>query len=198
MARPKYLSGQKFGRLTVLDQYYSHNGRRKWKCSCECGAVVFVCTAKLVNGHTQSCGCLRVERAIAANTKHGNNRRTAPRTKEYRTWSAMWSRCTNSNHPFFYAYGEMGVTVCEEWKEFSTFLNDVGKCPSPSHSIDRIDPNGNYTKTNCRWATVSQQANNKRNTRRITINGTTKSASEWSRELGISRKSVLAKYRASL
>jgi hypothetical protein len=179
-----YLKDFKFGRVTVLhpsDRVRSHS---PVECRCECGKTFFTEAYRLKHGITQSCGCLRRER----NRQSGKARATHGLSKHplYRVWSKMLGRCfckTNKKYPI---YGGRGVTVCERWRSFPNFLSDVGERPSPYHSLDRIDTNGNYEPSNVRWATQDTQQNNRRDNRLFTIGGQTKTSAEWARKYGVS------------
>ena len=134
----------------------------QWECLCDCGRMCTRTGSALTGGKVRSCGCLRAEiNALSlakSNTKHGRTR-----TAEYRAWTSMKKRCTDSRSPSWPDYGGRGITVCERWAHsFVAFLVDVGERPSPLHSIDRIDNDGNYEPGNVRWATREQQARNKR------------------------------------
>lgn len=158
------LAGRQFGRLRAMKPSpvrYRRNVR--WVCRCDCGVEVIVTQGSLQNGHTKSCGCLRLERAEAINTIHGANREGA-RSPEYQAWANMKQRCENRKHPNYKQYGGRGITVCIKWsKDFSAFLADVGNRPSPQHSLDRFPNNdGDYAPGNVRWATTRQQHDNQR------------------------------------
>jgi len=142
------LAGKRPGRLEVL--FYV--GGNRWVCVCECGARVVVLGASLRKGRTKSCGCLARERA----TKHGMSR-----SRAYGIWKAMMQRCYNPNCSAYAYYGGRGIIVCECWHSFVNFLIDMGE-PPPGLSIDRINNDGNYEPTNCRWATPSEQNQNRR------------------------------------
>ncbi len=158
-----YLEGQQFGRLKVLDRARKSSRGRLWRCRCECGAETFVTSADLRSEHVRSCGCLKrahMRELGEARRKHGavqNNRATA----EYRAWQAMLNRCRRAKNANYRYYGGRGITVADRWQSFEAFLADMGSRPSPRHSLDRINPDGNYEPGNCRWATASEQQRNK-------------------------------------
>lgn len=157
----------------------------RWKCKCDCGSEVIVSLGNIRNGTTKSCGCLALESSKNRHLIHGNNRR-GRKTKEYRAWAHLKARCNNRSDHKFPIYGGRGITVCERWiSSFENFLADMGPCPD-GKSIDRIDVNGNYEPSNCRWATAKEQANNRRFNVRITIDGMTRTMSEWEKEKGLS------------
>jgi hypothetical protein len=105
--------------------------------------------------------------------------------REHDAWRGMLARCRNPRHPSYKNYGGRGITACERWNSFENFLDDMGKRPSPKHSLDRIDNNGNYEPGNCRWATRREQANNTRMNRFVTFDGRTMTLAQWARETGI-------------
>jgi hypothetical protein len=114
------------------------------------------------------------------------------KTPEYRAWAALIQRCTNSRLPKFKIYGGRGITVCDRWRyDFLSFLADMGKRPTPAHSVDRIDPNGNYEPSNCRWATSQEQQWNRTDNHLVTVDGETLPLSEWGRRLGTSHSVLL-------
>ncbi len=106
-------------------------------------------------------------------------------TTEYNSWRAMWERCTNQNYRKFNLYGGRGITICERWRDFVLFLQDMGPKPSRRHSLDRIDGNGNYEPSNCRWATSVEQRRNTSRNKILTLNGESMCVSAWSEKTGI-------------
>lgn len=154
--------GQIYGNLTVVELWLDHDypSHQKWHCKCSCGIDIVAWASSLVSGNTKSCGCLQRKRTSEASTTHGEGH-TA--TAEYRCWTHIKTRCYNPRIKNFDCYGGRGITVCERWRDsFENFLADMGRRPSPNHSIDRYpNPDGNYEPSNCRWATRSQQEQNK-------------------------------------
>lgn len=190
-ARYPDLTGRKFGMLKVIEKsgiYISPCGSRSslWRCRCECGRETTVMGYYLTNGHTKSCGCLKVD----SSTTHGMSK-----TRVYKIWSDMITRCYRKCHGSYKDYGGRGITVCDEWRNSPekfiewAFINGY----SDELSIDRIDSNGNYEPSNCRWATRKEQANNTRRNHRIVYNGKTQTLKQWAEELGISYKMMTGK-----
>lgn len=184
------LIGKRFARLTVLRRF----GITKYSCSimecrCDCGNVVNRKASSLIMGKTNSCGCLWLENLRIVLVKHG-----AKHTPEYNIWRAMKQRCLNPNNKAFKNYGGRGITICENWKNsFSLFIKDIGLRPSAKHSIERINNDGNYELSNCKWATREEQDCNKRTNRIVTFLGKSQPLSAWCRELGVKRE--LVQYR---
>lgn len=160
----KNISGERFGRL-VVTALNGINKRREavWLCQCDCGEQRLVRGVGLRSGHHRSCGCLHTEYS-----KSGDARRSHGKSNnaEYRAWTHMMTRCYNPNTADYPNYGGRGITVCYKWKtSFLAFLADMGEKPSPKHSIDRINNDGNYEPANCKWSTAKEQANNRRRPR---------------------------------
>lgn len=157
------LVGQTFGRLTVIKEVEKENNNRKryWLCKCTCNKEIIVEQGNLKNHLTQSCGCLRKEKAVQNNPTHLNG---LSETRLYQTWYNMKERCYNKERKDYEYYGKIGITVCEEWK--SNFLSfyewAINNGYEDDLTIDRVNPYGNYEPTNCRWATRKEQAHNKR------------------------------------
>ena len=161
VSKAKDRTGEKHGRLTVLrrgEDYRPPNGKPaiQWICQCECGTLLTVNVNNLRQGNTRSCGCLMIESA----TKHGLAYHPL-----YGVWGAMRNRCTNPDAAGYADYGGRGVTYCKEWEDLATFVRDVGPRPSNEHSLDRIDNDRGYEPGNVKWATLEEQAANKRRRR---------------------------------
>jgi hypothetical protein len=161
MAKLKDLTSQRFGRLVVLREAGRDvHGCAVWLCRCDCGGPEKrVRAPNLKSGRTRSCGCLLSEarRSGRQNLRHGRSK-----TTEYIIWLGMRARCYNVKGRPFKWYGGRGITVCERWRySFENFFADMGPRPSPEHSIDRIDNDGNYEPGNCRWALWSVQVQNR-------------------------------------
>lgn len=178
------ITGKTFGRLTVIERAANKGKQTSWKCECECGALVAVRGPHLKSGATASCGCLNAELARQLMTKHG-----MARTKIYRTWTRMKSRCLNRGDRKYADYGARGIKVCKRWMRFENFAEDMGE-PGKEMTIERINNNGDYEPSNCRWATLEEQAQNKRTTLRITVSGKTMRAEQWARATGIPAKEI--------
>lgn len=167
MPKILHLEGQRFGRLTVqsLSNEPRKTTHRKWICRCDCGNTTTVISSHLIANHTTSCGCYARALRRTSKLKHGQaggRGKSNQRTVEYNCWIAIHQRCQDPNHISFKYYGALGIIVCERWNTFTTFLTDMKQRPTSKHSIDRINPYGNYEPSNCRWATKKEQAINRR------------------------------------
>ena len=182
------LVGKRIGRLVVLNEAFGHKHvgkHRKWHVVCDCGNERDVYQDRLVSETTLSCGCLQKDVHVARITTHGKSN-----TPIHSVWQAMLARCTNSNNPAWEHYGGRGITVCERWKEFENFYSDMGDHPFVGAELDRIDNNGNYEPSNCRWATRSEQTSNTRRNVMLTIDGVTNTVMWWSKQVGISYRTL--------
>lgn len=179
------LTGQVFGRLTVVScAENSKGGIARWNCECSCGGSAIVRSNHLKNGHTQSCGCLQKERTSETKATHG-----MCKSPEYRSWDAMIQRCTNTNNPQYGNYGGRGIAVCDRWRDFANFYEDMGPRPKGT-SIDRINNDGNYELENCQWSTDKEQKRNTRRTRIIEYDGKKKCIEDWARDLNMNAVTI--------
>lgn len=185
------LTGLRFGKLLVVKRSGSRGKGSLWECRCECGIIKQIMRCNLVKAHTVSCGCHRRQRL----TTHGMKNRP-----EYRIWLAMKNRCHNpaiATNPLYRDYGGRGIKVCERWRaSFPDFLADMGPKPSPDHELDRIDNDGDYEPGNCRWATVTQQARNRRSNLLLTIDGETRCLAEWAEQYRMSQTCLYQRLKA--
>lgn len=182
------LTGQRFGRLTVIDDPDCGKGNRYCACKCECGVEKRVLAKSLTSGSTVSCGCYKSTLIGIRNRKHGQSG-----SPEYNCWHTMLSRCGNSNDPGYATYGARGIGVCERWLTFEQFLADMGPRPSHSHTLDRIDGARGYEPSNVRWATWKEQVRNRSNTVLIEHQGVSRTITEWSEILGVSVACIKAR-----
>lgn len=189
------LSGQKFGRLLVLERAENHGRQTYWKCRCDCGNIKEINGSKLKNGHTKSCGCLSKEITSEMSRTHGMSD-----TRLYRIYKKMYRRCYKPKTKSFENYGGRGITICTEWLGEHGFENfakwSTENVYNDNLSIDRKDNDKGYSPENCRWATAKEQANNTRSTVFLTYNGETKPASEWSEITGIRQDTLTMRKRS--
>ena len=158
------LLNKTFGRWFVMSRAdNTSNGQSQWLCRCECDKKKILKSIVLRRGISKSCGCLKSELNIVRSTKHNHSSSTFI-SPTYHSWAGMKARCNNPNHKSYKNYGGRGITVCEKWKTFSSFLTDMGIKPE-GKSLDRIDNNGNYCPKNCKWSTALEQANNKQSSK---------------------------------
>jgi hypothetical protein len=185
------LSGQKFNKLTVVKFIEVRNHKAIWLCDCDCGKKdVEAVGYELRNNHTKSCGCLHIEKI----TKHGLRH-----TKLYGVHKAMKQRCLNPNNQSYKNYGGRGIKVCAEWLGETGFITfhqwSLNNGYSEGLTLERNDTNGDYEPSNCEWATYKKQLNNTRRNRFITINGQSKTLSQWSELSGINKKTLSERVR---
>lgn len=193
MGRPLHdLTGRTYHRWTVLGRSGSYIWKGisapTWRVRCTCGTEKVVTGGNLRSGQTKSCGCLAREVVTRQSTKHGMYG-----TPEYKVWSSMIQRCTNPRARGFENYGARGIRVCSEWSEamgFQSFIASMGKRPTPHHSLDRKNNEGNYEPSNCRWATRVQQAMNKRTSCVLIVGAESLSIREWAERTGLGKSTI--------
>lgn len=180
------LSGQRFGKLTVVAAAGSRHGNALWECGCDCGSRCVVAACHLKSGHTKSCGC--------SYGTHG-----ASYTPEYRAWVGMVQRCEDPASVRYHRYGGRGIKVCAEWRnDFTKFLEHVGPRPSPSHSLDRVCNDKGYQPGNVRWATSAEQVRNTSRNVQITFNGETMVLTDWAQRIGLHPTALAGRIRRGM
>lgn len=176
MGKGNELIGQRFGRLEVIS-YIGNNkfGAKVWGCRCDCGNITAVDSHSLTSGHTRSCGCLMRERIGNVRRSHGESG-----TRLYHLYYGIKQRCENPNEKQYKHYGGRGIKLSQEWSDWESFRDwALANGYEDNLTLDRIDVNGNYEPSNCRWITQAEQMRNTRKTRYLTIDGETKPLIEW-------------------
>lgn len=174
MGKLKDLTGQKFGKLTVIERAEKKGKYSFWVCQCECGNKKIIRQDNLTTGHTTSCGCNAKKHLMGD-------------TRIYHIWHTMLRRCNDKKHEKYEFYGNKGIEVCKEWADFKNFYNwAIVNGYNDKLTLDRVDFNGNYEPDNCRWITQKEQCRNKKNNLYIEYQGQTKTLVEWTELLNIS------------
>lgn len=182
MARTIDLTGQRFGMWTVVKFHEIRDGQAYWLCKCDCGKTSYVRGGSLRRGVSKGCGCTREEHRVKGLIKHGGYG-----TRLYRIWGDMKARCFNPNAISYPNYGGKGITICDEWLTFPPFRDwAMSHGYDDALTVDRIDNSKGYSPSNCRWATVTEQANNRRTSHFVTYNGETLTLIQWARKLNVS------------
>lgn len=213
--------GTKWGRLTVTGRAANRNGQCSWICLCECGKESIVRGAALRNGTIQSCGehrpkpgaayCVDCSAPITVHARrcrrcdsrikerrhiHGHAKRKA-KLPEYQIWGQMKGKCFRQSHESYKNYSARGITVCEEWcHNFQAFYDYVGPRPTPKHTIERINNDGNYEPGNVKWATRYEQNRNQRSNVNLTIDGVTRCVEDWARVSGTNSRTIYTRHKA--
>ena len=188
MGKFQDLTGKKFGRLLVIERVENNKKQQvQWLCKCDCGNEVKVISKSLTSGNTKSCGCLHREINIKRLTTHGLRN-----TRLNGIWCGVLQRCYNPKNKAYKNYGGRGITVCQEWQDnFQNFYDwSMSNGYNDDLTIDRIDVNGNYEPSNCRWVTKKEQANNMRSNRLLTYNGETHNMKQWAKIMGINYRAL--------
>lgn len=216
------MTGTKQGRLTVIERAGSLKGQAAWRCLCECGKQTVVRGAALRSGETQSCGghrpksiptycidcsapitryarrCLKCDDKIPRSRPvvHGHAKRKA-KLPEYDIWVQIKDRCYNENNHAYKNYGGRGIAMCEEWRNnFQAFYVSIGPRPTPKHTLDRLNNEGNYEPGNVKWATRIEQARNTRKNVNLTIDGITRCVADWATVTGTSPQTIYTRRKA--
>lgn len=196
------LTGQRFGRLTVIGMADTDTRKTYWICQCDCGKIKQVRSDGLICGNVKSCGCLKAERDKINLNQSEAKKRFAERgfkvggTRLYQIWQGMKKRCYNPNDARYYRYGGRGIVVCDEWENnYIAFYNwAMSNGYSDDLTIDRINNDENYTPDNCRWATNKEQCNNRSTNINITIGNSTKTLAEWCEIFNLDYVKIHARY----
>ena len=198
MGRFVDLTGQRFGKLVVIERVYNGRKDAHWRCKCDCGKEVITSTGHLKDGHTKSCGCYSRSLLKETATKHGQYK-----TRLYNVWWSIYTRCYVKSSNRYKQYGDKGIIMCDEWKnDFMTFYNwsmengykeDIDKNGRNQISIDRIDNNGNYETNNCRWVDRKTQANNKSINVKFLIAGESLTAKQVAEKYNINYRTFMSR-----
>lgn len=191
------LLGLRFTRLVVTGYRGMNESKRRrhlWECQCDCGQVVKATTQCLQAGESKSCGCLTREINIQKGTTHGMSK-----SKEYKSWAGARQRVLNENTPDYSAYRGRGIAMCQEWLDsFEAFFRDMGKMPQEGMSLERINNDGNYEKSNCKWETKIGQASNTRRNKKLAFENELLTLSEIARRTGIKRATLDGRIRRGM
>ena len=188
------ITGERFGKLTVVVFAYSKNNKTYFSCQCDCGNVKNIRADSLKSGAIRSCGCLKKEQdainLVAAHTHKQSG------TRLYGIWQGIKKRCYNEHDARYHRYGGRGITVCDQWKDdFSAFYKwAIENGYNEQLTIDRIDNNKGYCPENCRWSTNEEQSRNRSTNINITIGNSTRTLTEWCRIFNLNFESIVARY----
>ena len=184
------LVGQRFGRLVVAARSSKSDANHNayWECSCDCGGTKIARGSHLRSQLVPSCGCYTRE----VRSENGRKSKThgMSRSPEYRVWAEMIQRCTNPNSTAYHDYGARGISVDQSWLSFDSFIADMGRRPTPNHTIERINNSLGYSAVNCVWETRTRNLRNRRNNRMLTLGGKTQCVGDWADELGVKRHAI--------
>lgn len=192
--RVKNLAGKRFGKWLVLSFAGMQGAYSAWNCNCDCGTSRVVVGHNMVKGESASCGCVQREKLICRNLKHGETRGGTP-SRVHRIWHGMIQRCTNPNNPGFDNYGGRGIAVDSRWFIFENFLADMGY-PPVAHSLERVDNDKGYSKSNCIWATSAVQSRNTSRNHILTLHGKTMLLVDWIAETGLTGPTIIRRLQA--
>jgi hypothetical protein len=172
------LIGKRFGKLIVIRRMNNNKSNKiTWLCKCDCGNKKIICGGDLKNGRTQSCRCLLITHSLSDHNL-------------YPIWNQMIQRCTNINDKYYNIYGGRGINVCKKWREFPSFLRDMGSGWKPGLTLERTNNKLGYFKDNCEWATQKQQQRNRRDNHLETYNTKTQCLAAWEEETGINQSTI--------
>ena len=189
------LTGKIFNKLTVLKRVSSQNKHTRWLCRCECGNEIVAKGINLKNNHTKSCGCLKNDWAKRTGKHYQKYSISSHGNPFYDSWRGIMRRIKANTGNTYKSYKKRGITVCDRWKNFENFLEDMSPTYFKGAQIDRINNDGNYEPGNCRWATRKEQMNNTRHNVKLTFQGKTKNIIQWAEEIGLSAKIIQARIK---
>lgn len=193
------LIGKVFWFWTVTKEADTRHGNKYWLCKCVCGVEKYIATHHLNSGGSKSCGCRRTELCLQNKTTSPRPRKKTAHimygTRIYSTWSNMWSRCRNPRVDSYEYYGAKGISVCDRWKKFDNFYEDMKDGYADHLTIERNDNLLDYSKENCRWATNKEQANHKTCNIVINVDGVEHTLKQWSEIYGLSYKALWQRYK---
>ena len=196
--------GERYNKLLVIEEVGKQGNCRMFKCLCDCGNTTIVSMNNIRSGKIVSCGCNKLKKLLLRSTTHNQRH-----THLYEIWKTLKQRCYNPKNQNYKNYGARGIKVCDEWKDdFEAFYkwsysngytcDNHNKDEKSKLTIDRIDVNGNYEPSNCRWVNRKEQANNMRHTKHITINGQTHCIAEWCRIYNICRATYQSRIKRGM
>lgn len=186
------LTGQRFGRLKVIGVDDRNTRKTYFLCECDCGTVKSIRSDGLLSGAVKSCGCLKREQDEINLDRTTHNMSS---TRLYQIWQGMRGRCYNKHDPRYERYGGRGITICDEWQEFSRFYDwSVNNGYQKNLTIDRINNEEGYRPDNCRWATNETQANNRESNIKITIGNATRTLTQWCEIFQVDYRTTLSRY----
>lgn len=190
------LTGKRFGRLTVVEYLYGKNRQSYWRCICDCGKEKITRASSLKAGLTRSCGCFHSDRSKVVCS---NNFKThqGSKTRLFKIWVGMKKRCFDVKEPAYVNYGGRGITICDDWKNDFVSFRDwaLNSGYEQNLTIDRIDNNGDYEPSNCKWSSAKEQANNRRSNILFAYKGKVQNLKTWCEELSLNYKSVWSRIR---
>lgn len=195
-------TGERHGRLVVIERGPDHIatcGQKSvtWRCLCDCGNEILVPAKSLSIGRTHSCGCWQKERSSEANTTHGDSKQDSKYYRLHAIWRGMKARCSNQNTKAFPHYGGRGIKICDEWQDYLNFKEwALSNGYDDSLSIDRINVDGDYEPSNCRWATILQQQRNRKNNQSIDVDGQTVKVVEYADEHNVTTSAIRSRLKS--
>lgn len=186
--------GDSYGRLVIVQEEASRDGRRHFLCTCQCGVTKTIRLESLRSGAIQSCGCYNREISRKVNTKHGMYK-----SRIYGIWTGMKGRCFNQSNTEYAHYGGRGITICPEWMSFPAFCRwAMQNGYSDDLTIERVDNNGNYEPGNCAWISEAEQRRNTTRVQKVALNDRRKTLRQWAKDAGMNFSTLMHRIRAGM